>query len=253
VTADTVWRAFAAQARVELLLTVRRFENLVITLAVPVVLLVFLATVRAVPAGPAFPGVNELVPRVLAVALIGTGLVSLGIVTAYERGYGVLKRLAGSPLPTWALLGSKALAVAVTVSAQIALLVVAGLLLGWSPADGPIAAVAGALPWIALGIVVFASLGLLLAGTLRPEAVLAAANGLYLVLILLGGVIVPVAQLPQPVSSVAALLPSALLANALTSAMAPDSAAGPDPVALGGLVVWALALSGAALVTFRVE
>ena len=38
-------------------------------------------------------------PGILALAIISTSLVNLGIATAFERVYGVLKRLGGSPLP----------------------------------------------------------------------------------------------------------------------------------------------------------
>src|SRR5256885_10934893 len=40
-----------------------------------------------------------LLPGILALAVMAAGMVSLGIATAYERYYGVLKRLGSSPLP----------------------------------------------------------------------------------------------------------------------------------------------------------
>ena len=54
-----------------------------------------------------------------------------------------------------------------------------------------------------------------MAGTLRAEVNLAAANGLYLVLLLLGGMIVPISKLPSGLASFAKLLPAEALSAAL--------------------------------------
>jgi ABC-2 type transport system permease protein len=252
MTAGRAWRAFVAQLRVELLLAARRYENLLVTLAVPVVLLVFLSAVPiAGLRGDPREVMAILVPRIVAVALLGTGLVSLGIATAYERGSGVLKRLAGSPLPRWALLASRTIAVLIIVAAQLALVGIVATLLGWAPPDGPLAALARAAPWVVLGTIAFSALGLLLAGTLRPEAVLAAANGLYLLFILLGGVVVRADQLPQPLSSVMSVLPASLLTTLLESAMTGAGSAGPAQAA--ALLLWGIGLTVAAATAFRVE
>src|ERR1700694_4167763 len=104
-------RALLAQLRVELILTWRRGESLLITLVVPVVLLIFFGAVAANP--PDF-----LVPGLLALAVMSTSMVSLGIATAYERYYGVLKRLLGSPLPRSRLIAAKALAGALIEAGQ---------------------------------------------------------------------------------------------------------------------------------------
>src|ERR1700694_3523330 len=110
-------RALLAQLRVELILTWRRGESLLITLVVPVVLLIFFGAFASVP--PDF-----LVPGLLALAVMSTSMVSLGIATAYERYYGVLKRLLGSPLPVGSLIAAKTLTVLLVEIVQIVLLVV---------------------------------------------------------------------------------------------------------------------------------
>src|SRR6266496_3245863 len=125
-TDDTV-RALLAQLRVELILTMRRGESLLITLVVPVVLLIFFGAVAANP--PDF-----LVPGILALAVMSTSMVSLGIASAYERYYGALKRLLGAPLPRTSLIAAKVLMVLVVEVVQMVLLVViARLLFGWQP------------------------------------------------------------------------------------------------------------------------
>src|SRR5437899_408035 len=162
-------RQILAQTQVELLLTLRRGENVLITLIVPVLLLIFFASLGVVQAGTARP-VDFLVPGMLALAVIATGMVSLGIATAYERSYGVLKRLGASPLPRGGLIVAKALSVVALEIAQVALLAaIAALLYGWRPAGALVTAVLALL----LGSVTFAGLGLAMAGALRAEATLA--------------------------------------------------------------------------------
>src|SRR5919197_6531312 len=128
-------RALLAQLRIELILTLRRGESLLITLVVPVVLLVFFGAVAASP--PDF-----LVPGLLALAVMSTSMVSLGIATAYERYYGALKRLLGSPLPRSSLLAAKTLSVVLIELVQVLILLgMAALLFGWSPTGSPLAAI----------------------------------------------------------------------------------------------------------------
>jgi len=98
--ANTTGRAILAQTRLELKLTLRRGENLLVTIVIPLVLLVFFASARLIP-GEGQQSLDYLVPGILSLAIISTGMVNLGIATAYERYYGVLKRLGGSPLPRW--------------------------------------------------------------------------------------------------------------------------------------------------------
>ena len=59
----------------------------------------------------------------------------------------------------------------------------------------------------------FAGLGLCLAGTLKALVTLAAANGLYLVLLLLSGMVIPLDELPDPARALARALPSGALAE----------------------------------------
>ena len=74
---------------------------------------------------------------------------------------------------------------------------------------------AGAALPSALGTWAFVALGLLLAGTLRAEAVLGAANLLWVLLLVGGGVVVPPDLLPGPLAALAPLLPSGALGDGL--------------------------------------
>ncbi|MBV9329029.1 MAG: ABC transporter permease [Chloroflexi bacterium] len=235
-------RPLFAQLQIELILTLRRAESLLITVVVPIVLLVFFGAVAANP--PDF-----LVPGLLALAVMSTSMVSLGIATAYERYYGALKRLLGSPLPRSSLVAAKTLAVLLIEIVQVLVLVlIARLMFGWAPSGSYVEAGVA----LILGSAAFAGLGLLMAGTLRAEATLAIANGLYLVFLLLGGFILPLDRLPGPIGAAAHALPAAALTDATRGALDSVSAQTElGPLAL--LAAWAVVALGAAAVTFRAE
>ena len=240
--------ATIAQTRMELRLTARRGENVLVTIVVPVVVLLFFASVSILPTGGGAP-VDFLLPGALALAVIATSLVNLGIATAYERSYGVLKRLGGSPLTRAGLLGAKMSAVLLVEIVQVVLLVsIAWSVLGWRP--GPGASLVIVLVALLLGTLAFAGLGLLMAGALRAEATLALGNGLFIAFLLLGGIVLPVSHLPGPLAAVAAVLPAAALADAFRVGLG----AGGD--ALGPLLVvaaWGVAAVVLAARTFRWE
>ncbi len=240
-------RQILAQTRVELLLTLRRGESVLITLIVPVVLLVFFTSLNLVPVTRGHT-VDILLPGMLALAVIATGMVSLGIATAYERYYGVLKRLGGSPLPRSGLILAKVISVLVLELIQVIVLVsVAMVLYGWRPAGSPLLA----LLVMVLGTVTFAALGLAMAGALRAEVTLAGANALYLLFLLIGGGILPLSHLPTPLAGFAQLLPAAALTEALQASMS-NEAAFPG-FSLLVLTIWTIAILLIAIRTFQWE
>ena len=208
-------RAVAAQTRTEILLTLRRGESLLLILGIPLLLLGFFSVVDVLPKANFQHSVDFLTPGVLALAVMSTGMVQLAIGTAFERQYGILKRLGATPLGRPRLLAAKTAGIVAVEIVQIVLLLTAAFLLGW---DAHVRA--SAVAAVVLGTVAFSGLGLLMAGRLRGEVTLAAANGLYLVLLLVGGMVVPLSELPGGLRWLAELLPSGALAEALVGTMA---------------------------------
>lgn len=235
-----------AQTAMELRLRLRHGESLLLTIIIPVVLLLFFGSVEVVST-PTDDPVDFVLPGIIAVGIMSTAFTGQAIATGYERSYGVLKRLGATALPRCGLLTAKTLAVLVVELIQIALLLVVGAALGWR---GSGAAVPAAVGLVLLGTLCFSGLGLLMAGTLRAEATLAAANGLYVVLLLVGGLIVPLASLPGPLATIGRQLPTAALADGLRAALNEGSA---DGHAFAVLAVWSVVLVGAAVRTFRWE
>ena len=242
--AAPVSRRVIAQTGLELRNLLRNGEQLLITMVIPVLVLVFFSLAPIVDVGSG-RRVDFLAPGVLALAVLSTAFTSQAIATGFERRYGVLKRLGATPLGRGGLLLGKTLAVLAVEVLQIVVLSVVALLLGWHPhGSAPIA-----LLLLVLGTAAFSGLGLLIAGTLRAEATLAVANLLYLVLLALGGVMFPLSTFGGGAERTLELLPIAALSDGLRTVL--QQGAGLPVRDLVVLLVWAVAGLGLAARTFR--
>ena len=237
-------KIFRSQLRQELIVMARNGEQLLLLVVIPVMLLVFFSQTDFLPTSSG-SRINFLMPGILSLAVISTAMVSLGIATGFERSYGVLKRLGTTPLGTRRLVMAKVSAICIIEIAQLALLIIVGQLLGWSPNRINLPQV---LLLLLIGTSCFAGIGLTLAGRLRAEINLAAQNGLYLVLFLLGGILVPNDELPKILGNVAQVLPSSLLSSLLRDSFNNNTFDLTDAVALGG---WAFAVCALAVISFK--
>ncbi|MFD6907057.1 ABC transporter permease [Streptomyces sp. DSM 116494] len=239
-------RMIAAQAVLETKMLLRNGEQLLLTVIIPTLLLVLFGTVDVVDLGEG-EAVDFLAPGILALAVMSTAFTGQAIATGFERRYGVLKRLASSPLPRWGLMTAKTLSVLVTEVLQVLLVTVIALTLGWSPQGSPVPVFL----LLVLGTAAFSGLGLLMAGTLKAEATLAAANLVFLLLLVGGGVVVPLDRFPDAAQDVLGLLPIAALSEGLRDVL--QHGAGMPWGNLGILAAWAVAGLAAAGRFFRWE
>lgn len=235
-------RAVLAQARMELLLTSRRGEGVLVLIGIPLGILLFFGAT-----GLFGIEIDLLIPGLLTLAIMSASFTSLAIATGFERKYFVLKRLGATPLPRWALIVAKALTVLVIEVVQVLLLVsVAMVAFGWRGEFHGFLLAAG----IVLGTMAFAGLALFIAGTLRAEGTLAVANGLYLLMLLLGDIIVPIWVMPPAFIIAAKILPAAPLSGLFRAAVG----GGPFvPTDLAAVLFWAVLGPVLAAVFFRWE
>jgi ABC-2 type transport system permease protein len=206
-------RAWWAQTVAEVRMTIRRGETLLLTIGIPVLLLVFFSLTK-VTSTPGAHRINFIAPGIFALCVLSTSLVALSIATGFERSFGVLRRLHVTPLGTRRLIGAKIAGVLVTELLQITILSLVAIALTWRPRGG----VGGAFEVAALlllGSIGSAGIGLALAGRLRAEVNLAASNGLYLVLLLLSGIVLPITLFPTFIQRVVIALPSGAMAQGL--------------------------------------
>jgi ABC-2 type transport system permease protein len=240
------WRRVLSQTAFETRAILRNGEQLLITLVLPVLLLVVLTRTTLVGLDTGGGSRVDLVaPGVLALAVMSTAFTSQAIATGFDRRNGVLRLLATTPLGRGGLLAGKVLGVLAVEVVQVVVLGGTALALGWRPDASGLPAAAAA---VLLGTAAFTSLALLLAGTLRAEAVLAIANLVLVLLAVAGGIVVPADQLPGPLAAVAPVLPSGALGDALRAALTDGV---PAAGALAVLAAWAAALGALAARLFR--
>jgi len=236
----------AAQSAMEARLMLRNGEQLLLAVVIPVIVLIGgVKGADRLGLDLAHPPVDVFTPGVLALAVMSTAFTSLAIATGFERRYGVIKRLGSSPLPRSGLLAGKVGGLLVIETMQVAVIVVVGLALGWEPADGLI----GALLAVVVGTGTFAALGLFLAGILRAEATLAAANLVYLLLLAAGAVVLPSSSYGA-FGHVTEWLPSGALGDAMRHACLDGGVAWRD---LGVLLLWGALGTALTARTFRWE
>lgn len=214
-----VGRMLVTHTRTEVALTLRNSEQFLLTLLIPIAMLVGLTVLNIFPLPE--PRVDSVTPRVFALAVMSSAFTGQAIALGFDRRYGVLKRLAATALPRWLLLSGRALAGLVVVVVQLVVLGVLAALLDWSPA---VEGVAWALLLVVLGTLSFGALGVLLGGALKAEIVLALANIIWFVLLLAGGIVVPLDSMPGFLGDVAAMLPSGALAEGLDTALVDGTA-----------------------------
>ncbi len=239
-------RMLAAQAGTEMRLALRNGEQVLLTLLIPVVLLVGLAVLRVVPLPE--PRVAAVAPGILALAVMSTAFTGQAIALGFDRRYGVVRRLAATALPRWLLVAGRLVAVLGVVAIQVVVLAAIAFALGWRPAP---AGVGWAVLLVLLGCAAFGSLGILLGGSLRAEITLAVANLVWFVLLLAGGIVIPLDQLPGPLAAVAAALPSGALAEGLRATLTTG-----EPPSVGYVLVllgWTAAATALAVRTVRLR
>ncbi len=242
-------RRVAAQAGLELRTLARNGEQVLLIGIIPVLLLVVLSSETLINIGRG-SRIGFVAPGILALAVLSTSFTSLAIGTAFERRYGVLKRIGATPLARSGLVAAKAASVLIVQAGQVVLIVIVSLLLGWHPVLTPVSVLSSLLVLV-IGSAAFSGLAMLMAGTLRAEATLAAANLAYLILLGIGGVFFPLSKFPAAARPVLVLLPSGALSDGLRGAL--RYGAGLPLRDLAVLAAWAIVAIALAVRTFRWE
>lgn len=221
-----------ALLRIDLRAAVRDNEQLLLTIGIPAALLIFFSSVDVLPTGEGEP-VDFLAPGILALAVLSMAFVRLAIGLGFDRGFGAIRRFAATPLRVSEFWLAKLVATIVLVIGQCVMLGLIALALGWSPSIH--VALLGAL---ALGVVAFVGLAFVISGLTDGLKALAFANGLYIVLLLVSGIVFELDQLPGWLEAAVKWLPSTALAELFRQSL--DGASGPSWawITLG---LWAIA------------
>jgi ABC-type multidrug transport system permease subunit len=193
--------------------------------------------------------IDWLVPGLLGMNIMGTGMWSVGFSVVVARTRKLLKRLMATPMSRSAYLLSHLLARLVFLVLEVAALLAFGWLVFDVRSAGPLWAV-GAL--CLLGALTFSGLGLLVASRARTiEAVSGLMNVVMLPMWLLSGVFFSAAHFPDAAQPFIRALPLTALNDALRAVMLEGRSLGGATAELAILASWGLVSFVAALKLFR--
>jgi ABC-2 type transport system permease protein len=233
------------QARYELLAFWRDPQRRLLTLGLPIVLLVALASLvgdgHVEVDGHSVPRGSYYAAQLAAVAVISAAFTSPVVSLAAERESGILKRRRATPARQTGLVGGRVVGAAVVaVGAVACLLLVAWIAYDVEPAPARLPAVLLA---TVAGAAAFACLGYALASFIRsPDSANAVVQCILLPLYVISGVLVPSDELPSGLLRVADLFPVRHLALALYAPLAPTATGS----AIQGIDLLVIALWGLA-------
>ena len=256
--------ALIGQVRVELTLFLRDKTVLFFSLFFPLVTVAFFGYLNREGSVGEVSYPSFLVAGGIGMVVTSAAFENLSTALARQRDAGILKRLGGTPLRTWTLVGAKVLTAAVATMAQTILMVAANVLLFKAEISGAETRfflenlVSFLTPWsmavLLIGILAFSTMGIALAGLCRNADVAAAAGmALSLPMQFLCGTFFPIEEMPTLMRHIAQALPLTYFVNALRGAMltggGPGEYARDWAILLGCLAV----ASAVAVKTFRWE
>ncbi|MDQ0618839.1 ABC transporter permease [Arthrobacter globiformis] len=237
-------RRILLQGKYEAATMLRNGEQLILAVVLPLLALIGL-TVTPLLDGIGGSRINVAVPGILALCAMSTAFTGQGIATGFDRRYGVLRFLSTTPLGRAGLIAGKILAVLAVLVIQVVIVAAVAFPLGWRP--DPLGALPG-LCLLVLGAAAFTALGLLVAGTVRPEATLAITNLLWILLGALGGIVIPMQWLPELAQNTVHLLPSGSLGEGLRDAFLHGAVNGNAVLVL---LTWTVLAGAAAIRWFK--
>ena len=239
----------------------RQRESVVFTLLFPILLLLIFGSVFKDEIAPGVTFSQYFVAGMIASGLVNTGFQQLAITIPMERDDGTLKRLRGTPAPASSYFIGKIILVFVSMSIQVILLLIFGILLyGITlPSDSA--------HWITfiwvmlLGLISSTLLGIAFSSVPKSgRGASAVVSPIVIILQFFSGVFFVFTQLPSWMQNFAAIFPLKWLTQGMRAVFLPDSFAAQEVAGsweLGKialfLAVWSIAGFFLALKTFRWE
>ncbi|WP_047982257.1 ABC transporter permease [Ornithinibacillus contaminans] len=139
-------------------------------------------------------------------SLMGSAIMTFGIVLVQERSQGWSKFLKLTPLPSWAYITSKMIAQSVVHIGSIIIIFLAGIIINGVSLSFVQWLTAGA--WILLASFPFLAMGTLVGTMKKVETAAGVSNILYLLLAILGGMWFPMSGFPDILQAIGKWLPS---------------------------------------------
>lgn len=193
--------------------------------------------------------IDFLIPGLLGMNLMGTGMWGIGFSIVVKRQRGLLKRLTASPMRRSHYLIGQMAGRLVLLVPEVAIVVGFAALVFDVPVRGSIAALSAV---TVIGALAFSGLGLLVASRARTiEAVSGLMNVVMMPMWLMSGVFFSPARFPDFVQPFVKLLPLTALNDALRAVMIDGASLAQVPGKLLVVALWGLVSFAAALRLFR--
>jgi ABC-2 type transport system permease protein len=251
----TSLRRFGLLLQANLLMYVRERVGLFWVVIFPIILMLLFGTIWGnQPLNPNDPNsptfISYLAPGLIVLSLMSNGLVGNATNMATYRERGILRRVQSTPLPIWQLMLAYIVMQTVVMVGQAALMIGVSIVVfqaryeGW----GLLAAV----PVVVLGAVTFMALGQAVAAVVRKvNTVNIVAQVINVPLMFLGGLWLPMSQLPEGLQIVGQFLLSTMLADLLRAALINPLYQDPNLPLLAGLAGVLVYFAGAVLIAVR--
>ena len=241
------WHRIRTKTTTELQIARRDGEQLLLTLGLPLLFLVFFSQVDVLPTSSAEP-IDFIGPGILTLALLSVAFVRPAISLGFDRSFGAIKRFATTPLRVSEFLVAKLIATLAVFVVQVALIVGVGMMLSWRPAVTTTTAVA-----LLVGLATFSSLAIALSSVIDGLTSLAVANTIYVVLLMLSGLVFDLEKLPSAIAAFARLLPTTALVEIVRHQLSPEAFLSPGNRPWVVLTLWLVASAIGAWRLFRWE
>lgn len=210
-------KALLGQSQAELRLFLRDKTVLLFSLFFPVITVAFFGYLNRGGQVGEISYASFLIAGGAGMVVSSAAFQNLAAALARQRDVGILKRLGGTPLRVWTLIGAKVLVAGAIILGQTLIMIALNVLLFQAELGGN---AFWTLVALVLGIVAFSSMGIALAGLSR-NADVASAAGLAVALPMqfLCGTLFPLEGMPQALRHLAQVLPLTYFVNALRGAM----------------------------------
>lgn len=244
-----------AQARYALKGFLREPRAFIFTVIMPLFLLVILNGIfrgRSSFFHLAVPFAVYYTPAIISYQIMLAGYSSLLIAVTTERERGMLKRLRGTPMPSWVFLAGEIIRTTVVVSVTVVVLVAVGSVFYHVHVQPH--TVIGLAVYTVTGTACMCALGLAATRVCATtEAASVVGPFTTLILAFISGVFIPAPVMPAWLLDAGKLFPLEHLARGLQEAFAIPGSTGITAINLAALAAWGAAGLAAALAGFRWE
>jgi len=204
--------------------------------------------------GPEAKVTSFYTPALMAFAIITSCYTNIAMGVVFSRESGILKRMRGTPLPSWVFLFAR-IAVSIMVGALLVVIIGGFGRIAYSVDLPPLERIPAVIVSFVVGAASFCALGLAITSYVpNVDAAPAVVNASIFPLLFISNVFIPLEKPPAVLTWIANIFPVKHLSHAMLKAYNPlTKGSGFDWTDIGVMAAWAVGATVFALRTFRWE